>query len=208
MRRSIRIAELLGLGALLSVPVLHDARAADVAALTAQCEDCHGKDGASTEAKIPTIGGMSAFYISDSLAAYRDKTRPCEDVKYPAGAHKGETANMCDLAGKLSEKDAETIADHYAGKPFVRAKQAFDAELAKHGKGIHDLHCVKCHEDGGSSPDDDAGILAGQWMPYLEQQFADFRSGERPMTKKMKPKIEKLTDEDVKALINFYGSEQ
>jgi sulfide dehydrogenase cytochrome subunit len=92
--------------------------------------------------------------------------------------------------------------------PFVRAKQTFDADLASKGKGIHALECKKCHEDGGSSPDDDAGILAGQWMPYLEDQFEEYASGKRPMPKKMQPKMEKLSAEDTKALIHYYGSFQ
>jgi sulfide dehydrogenase cytochrome subunit len=196
------------MGALLSGPVILDAAAADIATLIGPCEDCHGKDGASEESKIPSIGGFSAQYITDSLAVYGDKTRPCEEVKFPAGAHKGDTTDMCKVAADLSEADTALVAEHYAGKPFVRAKQSFDADLAKRGKGIHDLECKKCHEDGGSSPDDDAGILAGQWMPYLEDQFEEYASGKRPMPEKMKPKMDKLSADDIKALVNYYGSFQ
>jgi sulfide dehydrogenase cytochrome subunit len=208
MKTNTRILLFPFLGTLLAGGFLMDAAAADIATLIAPCEDCHGKDGASDEPKIPTIGGYSAIYITDSLAVYRDKTRPCEDVKYPAGKHKGETTNMCEVAKNLSDEESGLVAEHYAGKPFVRAKQSFDAELAKVGKGIHALECKKCHEDGGSSSDDDAGILAGQWMPYLQDQFEEYTTGKRPMTKKMKPKIEKLSADDIKALIQYYGSFQ
>ncbi len=208
MKTNTRILLFPFLGTLLAGGFVMDAAAADIATLIAPCEDCHGKDGASEEPKIPTIGGYSATYITDSLAVYRDKTRPCEDVKYPAGKHKGETTNMCEVAKNLSDEESGLVAEHYAGKPFVRAKQSFDAELAKVGKGIHALECKKCHEDGGSSSDDDAGILAGQWMPYLEDQFEEYTTGKRPMTKKMKPKIEKLSADDIKALIQYYGSFQ
>ena len=194
MKTTNGILSLLFTGVILNGAVIMDASAADIASLTGPCEDCHGKDGASQESKIPSIGGMSAVYITDSLALYSDKSRPCEDIKYPAGEHKGETTNMCDVAKKLSEAEAEQVADHYAGKPFVRAKQDFDAELAKLGKGIHDLNCKKCHEDGGSSPDDDAGFLAGQWTPYLEEQFEEYAAGKRKMPEKMQPKMEKLTE--------------
>jgi len=208
MKSNSRILSSLCIGTLLYGVVSIDATAADIASLIAPCEDCHGKDGASQEPEIPSIGGFSAVYISDSLAAYRDQVRPCEDVKYPAGEHKGETTNMCKSAENLSEEEATLVAEHYAGKPFVRAKQSFDADLAAIGKGIHDLNCKKCHEDGGSSPDDDAGILAGQWMPYLEDQFEEYAEGERPMPEKMQPKMEKLSKDDIKALINYYGSFQ
>jgi sulfide dehydrogenase cytochrome subunit len=198
----------LCLGLVLSVPVMYTAGAADVATLAGACEDCHGKDGASTEAKIPTIGGMSAIYITDSMAAYRDKARPCEDVKYLSGPHKGETGNMCKSTEDLSEADTALIAEHFAGLPFVRAKQPFDADLAAQGKGIHNLNCKKCHEDGGSSPDDDAGILAGQWTPYLEEQLEEYAEGKRPLPEKMKPKFEKLSADDKKALLHYYASFQ
>lgn len=182
--------------------------AADLATLTGACEDCHGKDGASTEPKIPVIGGMSATYITDSMTAYRDKDRPCQDVKYPAGPHKGETGNMCKATENLSEDDMAQVADHFAALPFVRVKQPFDAALATHGKGIYELTCKKCHEDGGSSPDDDAGILAGQWSPYIEEQFEEYASGKRPLPEKMKPKFEKLSADDKKALVHFFASFQ
>jgi len=208
VNNNARILTSLCLGALFSGAPTLDAGAADIAKLSAHCDDCHGKDGASTESKIPIIGGYSATYISDSLAAYADKSRPCEEIKYPAGEHKGETTTMCEVAKNLSEEETSQIAEHYESKPFVRAKQSFDAELANVGKGIHALHCKKCHEDGGSSPDDDAGILAGQWMPYLEEQFEEYAEGKRPMPKKMKPKMDKLSPDDVKALVQYYGSFQ
>jgi cytochrome c553 len=51
--------------------------------------------------------------------------------------------------------------------------------------------------------------MAGQWMPYLQQVFEDYSSGEREMIeKKMREKFDSLSDEDKQALIHFYGSLQ
>jgi sulfide dehydrogenase cytochrome subunit len=208
MKSNSRILVILGTIALLNGLLITAAAAADVATLTQPCENCHGKDGVSQDPKIPTIAGNSSYYIVYAMQSFRDKTWPCEDVKYSAGPHKGETSNMCKATEKLSDDDMKSIGDYYADKPFVRAKQSFDADLAKRGKGIHELHCGKCHEDGGSSPDDDAGMLAGQWMPYLEEQFKEYKAGKRPMPKKMQPKIEELSQDDIKALVQYYGSFQ
>jgi len=208
MKNTADHTTVLFLAALFMCAVFNTARAADPATLAGPCEDCHGKDGASQEPEIPTIGGFSAVYITDSIAAYRDKDRPCEEVKFQAGEHKGETSDMCKAVENMSEEDAGLVADYFADKPFVRARQDFDPELAKKGGGIHKLHCKKCHEDGGSSPDDDAGILAGQWLPYLEDQFEDYASGKRPMPEKMQPKFEELTADDIKALLQYYASFQ
>ncbi len=206
MKQKTSTLAFLCMGVMLNAPIIIDAHAADIEKLIAPCEDCHGKDGASKVPEIPVIGGFSAIYTADTLAAYKEKQRVCKDVKYPSGAHKGETSNMCKAVENLSEEDVNLIAEYYADKPFVRVTQSFDAGLAETGKGIHNLNCKKCHEDGGSSPDDDAGILAGQWMPYLEDQFEEYASGKRILPEKMKPKMEKLSQDDIKALLNYYGS--
>ncbi len=58
----------------------------------------------------------------------------------------------------------------------------------------------------GQALADDAGILAGQCMPYLQTQFEDFKAGKRSMPQRMKPKIDKLDKAAIDELVNFYGS--
>ena len=168
----------------------------DTTTLIAPCEGCHGKDGASQVPTIPIIGGMSALYISDAIAAFREKTRQCSG------------GVMCQLASGISEQEAQRIGKYFASKPFVRAKQAFDPALASRGEALQQHYCSKCDEQGGSLAQDDAGIMAGQWKPYLEQQFKEFKSGQRLMPEMMKPKIDKLSDDDIKALIEYFASFQ
>lgn len=204
-RKLTGLALLAGAG-LLGLALGGNARAADVNTLVENCSNCHGKDGASHDSQIPTIGGYSAAYLNDSLTAYKDKERPCPEVKYPNGPKKGQKTDMCQVAKELSAADMKELGKYYAGKKFVRAQQKFDSALAAKGKAIHSDHCEKCHTEGGSVADDDSGILAGQWMPYLEEAFKEFESGKRPMDKKMKPKFEKLDKAQKEALINYYGS--
>jgi cytochrome subunit of sulfide dehydrogenase len=182
--------------------------AADVNKLVEECVDCHGKDGASKESEVPIIGGFSAQYIIDSMTAYRKKERPCPETKYHEGKKKDQKTDMCKEAKELSAEDVKTVAKHFAGKKFVRAKQKFDPGKAKVGEKIHGVECKKCHENGGSSPDDDAGILAGQWAPYLKQTFDDYMSGKRPQPDKMKVKMDKLNKGEIDALIHYYASIQ
>ncbi len=197
-------------GAILMLGLLYtgSAAAADVGELSAQCAHCHGKDGVSTESTIPTIGGISEAYMIDTMAVYKDEARPCIEAEYLEGPDKGSKTSMCKIAAKLGDDDIEALAKFYSGKPFVRAKQSFDAQLAAKGQEIHEHNCEKCHEDGGASAADDAGILAGQWMPYLDKTFKAYAAGDREMPKKMKPKFEKLGESDIEALINYYGSLQ
>ncbi|MCR4301482.1 MAG: c-type cytochrome [Sulfuricaulis sp.] len=204
-QKTTRFALLAGAG-LFGLFLATGAWAADVNKLIESCANCHGKDGASTESDIPIISGFSSQYIIDSMVTYKKKERPCPETKYRTGDKKGQKIDMCQVAKDLSEADVKQLAQHYAGKKFVRAQQKFDPALAKKGKDVHAGQCEKCHSDGGSLAADDAGILAGQWMPYLEETFKEYATGKRPQPKKMKPKMDKLDKAQTEALIHYYGS--
>jgi len=180
--------------------------AADADKLVDNCVSCHGKGGASTELDVPIIGGYSEVYLASSLTAYKEQKRPCPETKYRAGSKKGTKTDMCQMAKDLSDADIKQIAKYFGQQKFVRAAQKSDPTLASKGKEIHKHSCEKCHSEGGSVADDDAGILAGQHMAYIDESFKEFGSGKRPMHKKMKPKFEKLDKADMEALANYYGS--
>ena len=185
------------------------ALAADGAAVFEQkCLACHGAGGASQESSIPTIGGYSAKYIVDSLGNFKKKLRPCSEVTIPSGPKKGSKSDMCKVIADLSAAEAEATARYLAGRKFVRAKQPFDAAKAAKGQSVYGKMCRRCHEDGGSSPDEDNGILAGQWTPYLKGQLAAFRGGKRTIDDKMKARLEKVSADEEEALLHFFASQQ
>ena len=184
------------------------AAAADGAAVAERCVVCHGKNGASTEPQIPIIGGYSAKYIVDSLKNFRKKTRPCAEVTVPSGPKKGTKSDMCKVTAELTEADADAVARHFAAQKFVRARQPFDAAKAQRGSTVYKLRCENCHENNGSSADEDNGILAGQWTPYLRDQLAAFRAGRRPSDEKMKQRLERVTKDEEEALLHFFASQQ
>ena len=197
---------LLACGALFSLSVATSAAAADVGKLTETCVSCHGKGGANTEAAIPNIGSYSAEYMTGALKLYKNKERPCPETKIPSGAKKGSKSDMCQAVKDLSDADIKQIAEYFAEQKFVRTPQKFDAALAKKGKEHHEKLCEKCHSEGGSVASDDAGILSGQKMAYLEEQIKFFSEGKRPISKKMKPKLEQLDKAGIDAIINYYAS--
>lgn len=192
--------------ALFCLPMTTGAWAGDIGKLTESCVICHGKGGANTEANIPNIGGYSAVYVTDTLKLYMSKERPCPEIKIPSGAKKGTKSDMCLAVKDLSDADIKQVAEYFAGQKFVRTPQKFDAALAKKGKVHHDNLCEKCHSEGGSVASDDGGILAGQKRAYLEEQIKFFSEGKRPMSKKMKPKLEKLDKAGIEAVIHYYSS--
>ena len=192
-------------GAILLCPLA----GAEIAEIADQCDECHGAGGVSTESDVPSIAGISPFIIEEYMLEYRDEARICRESKYRSGDLERSATNMCVVAQDLSEADIAGIAEFYGSKEFVAVVQEFDAGKVAAGANVHKKLCKKCHSDGGSYADDDTSILAGQWMPYLKQVFADYVAGDRNMLdEKMKEKTDELSDEDTEALIHFYGSQQ
>ncbi len=187
----------------LGVGLCGNVLAADVAA---SCAGCHGTDGVSADPAIPTIAGMSADYLSETLMRYKKKERPAAEVTISAGDKKGSKSDMVKAVADLSDADIQGVAKTFAAKKFVRAKQVSDAALAAKGKDIHEKLCSKCHTEGGSVAEDDSGILAGQWMGYLKAQLTDYKAGKRPVPAKMQPKLDMVQPADFDALVAYYGS--
>ena len=203
MKRLISTAISLTLGLFASV-----AMAGDLDAVVENCNSCHGNDGVSQWSDMPTIAGVPEFVGADALYIFRDEARPCTESEYRQGDTSRPATTMCAVAADLSDDMIDEVAAYYAGLPFVAAKQDFDADLAAKGKAVHDAECDRCHSEGGSNPEDEAGILAGQWMGYLEDTFAEYAAGDREQPKKMEEKLSALSDDDVKALIHYYASQQ
>lgn len=184
------------------------ASANDVETLMKQCNDCHGDNGVSQWNDVPTIAGITDVVHADALFIYRDKARACSDSKYRQGDTSRAPVSMCTVAEGLSDSDIEAVAAAYAEKPFVRAKQEFDASLAAAGKIIHEEQCDRCHSDAGTNVDDEASMLGGQRMGYLESAFAEYASGAREQPAKMKEKLDELSGDEIKSLLHYYGSVQ
>lgn len=195
-----------GLSALLAMSSA--AQAQDLDALIATCDGCHGTDGVSQWSDVPTIAGIDEFVHSDALYMYQDEARPCASSSFRQGDTERPDTTMCEISAELSDAQIEAIAAHYAELPFVAAQQDFDPALAQAGAVVHENECARCHSDGGSNPEDEASILAGQQMGYLESTFAEYRSGAREQPKKMQEKLEPLSDDDIEALIHYYASQQ
>lgn len=178
--------------------------AADIGKLTHECNECHGKNGNSEHPEVPNIAGLSVVYMQDTMTAYKEGDRP--GVKYKE--KDGEEEDMNEIAKELSEDDIDALAEHYAEQTFKShaAEQKTDPKLVAKGEKLFKRNCKKCHAEYGTDPYDDAGILGGQWMTYMEEQFKMFHDGDRLMPKKMKKKFEKIDEADYEAIIHALGS--
>jgi sulfide dehydrogenase cytochrome subunit len=170
---------------------------ASAEALSITCAGCHGYNGASTGPATPSLAGMSAVYIEDSMKAYKEGER--------------NATIMTRIAKGYDDEDFAKMGQFFSSKPMHMAKQSAAGNMKKKGKKIHKKYCGKCHEDNGTSADDDSGQLAGQWAPYLKYSLEDSMSGDRDFGKKMKKKVKKAHkkygDDMAPALLDFYASQ-
>ena len=167
--------------------------------LSNTCFGCHGPNGNSVGPASPTIAGMSKAYFIEAMQEYKSGERPA--------------TIMGRIAKGYSEEEFELMAGYFSKQKFIRDKgQKTDSQMVKSGEKLHKKYCEKCHEDNGRSSEDDAGILAGQWMPYLRYTLTDYKSGNREMTKKMKKKVDALQkkegDKGFEELMHFYSSQK
>jgi len=162
------------------------------------CSGCHGTDGASGGPATPTIAGISNDYFIEIMQGFASGDIP--------------STIMGRIAKGYTDEETAAMAKYFSAMKFTKAKQDFDAKLAKKGGKLHDKYCEKCHAEGGSSAEDDSGILNGQWGPYVHWTLVDFMDGKREAPKKMKKKLAKLHkkegDAGIKALLEYYKSAQ
>ncbi len=179
--------------------------AADGAALSEKCERCHGKNGNSEKDQVPNIAGFSSAYFVGTMEDYQKGDRPGKE--FETEGH--DKIGMNDIAKKFSKEELDALGEFFAKQTFQAHEQETDPKLVKKGKKLYKKRkCKKCHTENGSEADDDAGILAGQWMPYLQSQFDQFKDDKRTQPKKMKKRFDKLEEGDIPALIHFFASQK
>jgi len=159
------------------------------AMLSNTCNGCHGTDGNSAGASNPSIAGLSASYFDAAMKQFRSGERP--------------STIMGRLAKGYSDEQLKAMADFFAAKKLLAAKQSFDAGKAKQGKAVHDKSCKMCHAKNGAN-----GVLAGQWKEYLQVTLEEFRAGKRKGPDMMTKALTSMSEADVEALINYYASQK
>ena len=192
MSISKTFAVLLGCGMLLGTVQSQAAPTATMLADT--CAGCHGTDGASTGPATPSIAGNSEIYMVDTMMAFKSGERP--------------STIMGRIAKGYSEEEFKLMGSVFAKQPIAKNSQQLDAAKVAAGEKLFGKNCEKCHDKKGGLADDDSGILASQWLPYLQYSMADFKAGSREMAKKMKKKVDKLSDDELEALLQFFASQQ
>lgn len=161
----------------------------------AVCATCHGVDGNSTDPRYPKIAGMDQVYLLRQLRAFA------------SGQRRDET--MAGILATIDPGDFPRLARYYSERKPTPGKVS-DPELAARGKVLyHDDHtanggrsCAGCHQPDGQG---NARFprVAGQHQAYALKQLEDFRSGRRATDRQMTAVAKGLTDEEMKALVEY-----
>jgi cytochrome c553 len=157
----------------------------------AQCEACHGKDGRSSEPRIPHIGGQPKLAVMYQLFFYRE------------GRRKSEEMNL--IAKDLTDAELTAIAEHVAKLP-PPPLVADTVDITRYKRGAElaaQRQCASCHNPDFSGREQ-MPRLAGQHEAYTVKALQDYRTGTRIGTQAvMAEAVRSLTDADFADLAYF-----
>jgi cytochrome c553 len=120
--------------------------------LMPMCGACHGADGNSTMAGVPSLAGQPKVFIENQLVMIREGMR--------------EVPQMKGILDQVKDEDFTALAKIYAALPAKPSSVKLDAEKIKRGATLSKQGlCGSCHLQ------DYAGQ---QQIPRLAQQREDF----------------------------------
>ena len=144
----------------------------------------------------PTIAGFDRQYLIRVLQEFREGER--------------ESTIMGRIMTGFRPGEIRRMAGYFTAQTWESADVELDWAGVEHGRAIHEESCVECHQEGGRHQDRDTPRIAGQWPTYLVFQLESFR--DRPMSlrqpSKMREALEALSDDDLRALAQYYASER
>jgi sulfide dehydrogenase cytochrome subunit len=162
--------------------------------LFSACYGCHGPGGVSQATHMPTISGLNFQYFYATMQAFKKDRR--------------NSTVMGRIAKGYKTSQLQRMALYFGGQPWTGRPGDFDPELAQSGRTLHQDHCEECHKQDGYFQDRETPPLAGQARGYLLYQMRDYRvaASAMPQPPLMQERLEKLSDEELLALAEFYAS--
>jgi cytochrome c553 len=150
----------------LAAALLVSGASAQDAALVAACAPCHGPDGSSRTAGVPSIAGQPRVFLENYLVLAREGLRGPEPMQQLlAGRSDREIAALAAHFSKLPMKPADGVTDPAR---FARGRAA----AARH-------HCGACH-GADFRGQQQVPRLAGQREDFLLEAMLAYRANRRP----------------------------
>ncbi len=129
------------------------------------CAACHGVDGNSISANIPSIAAQPKQFIVTALYMYRE------------GRRKSEAMSV--FAEKLSNADLNDLAQYFSSQKLKAPVREPQADVLSKGREITEKNnCVACHT-ANLVGQQHIPRLAGQHQVYLLEQLKLFKAAQR-----------------------------
>jgi cytochrome c553/nitrate/TMAO reductase-like tetraheme cytochrome c subunit len=165
--------------------------------LSQACSGCHGVDGHSDMAEIPSIGGQNPNYIFLQLQAFKDGVRKNETMQAMVAGLSAE--DMANLSVYFSQQQVKPAL---VQPKVLTLRQRADLEI---GQSLYLGKCSRCHGLTGRGQ----GIfppLAGQHPEYLVVQMKNFRSGARSQHSVMRDVSSGIDDSEMVLAARYLGA--
>lgn len=155
------------------------------------CLACHGPDGNSVTAGIPSIAGQPKLFLETQLVLIREELRPAPQ--------------MLPLVKGMKDAEITRLAEHFSRLPAKSvATGPADPGLMKQGAArARALRCGVCHtaDFGGQNQ---IPRLAGQREEYLVSEMLAYRDGQRKGGDTiMAAALYGVSDADIRALAHM-----
>jgi cytochrome c553 len=163
-----------------------------------RCQECHGGDGNSIDAKIPNHAGQYAGYLIKQLSDFQ------------SGARKHEIMTI--MAEDLSAADMADIGAYYANQKIMQGDgngNQTGRNLFVNGDQARDIPaCASCHGENGKgriAGDVVYPVIGGQRKIYLRSQLVSWKLGERSNSPGgvMNKVTKSLSDDEIEALADY-----
>jgi len=178
----------------LTVSVAAHAAPPSMEMLSNACAGCHGVHGASAGPSMPSLAGQSKIFFINTMKSFRSGER--------------EATVMGRLAKGYTDEQIAAMADFFAKQKPEYQHTAINPALVAKGKAVSDKACKRCHLENGKEFEEDAPVVAGQWLKYLQIQMAEFSGGKRKMSEKKAENVKQLSQADWEAVAHFYASQK
>lgn len=160
----------------------------DGKSLAATCNGCHGKDGNSTTAGIPSLTRLYPEYLESAINAYRSGTR--------------KHALMKSFISALGKDDIEKLGLYYATQTPATGSKPAKGD-AKAGEQVA-LTCAGCHGEHGNSEQANVPSLAGQNAQYIMNALNAYSKATRQQAD-MQKVVKDLKPADIVNVAAYYA---